>query len=314
MSMHGFVGLERAGAGAMASVFRGTCARSGRAVALKRVLPALAQSEHARQLFDDECRVHATLEHPRVVSYVAHGRDEQGPYLAMEWVEGTNARTFVSPGRRLTQRAAIVLGLDVLEALGALHRGRALRAGAGPSVIRGAILHRDVSPANVLVGADGIARLADFGLARALACARSSPRGTTAGKLGYLPPEVLSGRVHATRGDLYALGVVLWEVLAGERLFAHVSTASERARAYVLEPRRPIATVRPGVTPALAAVIDAALSLDPPQRPESAERMASALSAALAPGELSRGREDLAEAARGVTVRRARRREATRRA
>ncbi len=311
--MHGFVGLERAGAGAMATVFRGVCARSGRAVALKRVLPALAQSEHARQLFDDECRVHATIEHPRVVPYVSHGHDEDGAYLAMEWVDGTNARTFVSPARRLTQRAAIVMGLDVLEALAALHRGRAVRSGAGRAVLRGAILHRDVSPANVLVGSDGIARLADFGLARALACARSSPRGTTAGKLGYLPPEVLAGRVHSTRGDLYALGVVLWEVLAGERLFAHVGSPQERARAFVLDPRRPIGRVRPGVAPALAAVIDRALALDPQRRPASAEGMAASLSEALGPGELARGRDDLAEAARGVTVRRARRREATRR-
>ncbi|MFO0562326.1 MAG: serine/threonine-protein kinase [Polyangiales bacterium] len=297
-----FVGLERAGAGAMASVFRGTYLRSGRTVAVKRVLPALTHNEHITQMFADECRVHSTLDHPKVVRYVTHGRDADGAFLALEWVDGTSARSFVDPERKLTTGAAVAMALDVLDALDALHRGRAAKVG------RSAILHRDISPANVLVGADGFARLADFGLARVFSFARTTPPGTTAGKLGYLPPEVLAGRMHTTRGDLYALGVVLWEVLAGERLMAHVSDAAERAKAFVIEPRRPLVSVRPTVSPAIAAVIDRALSLDPAQRFASAEAMASAVREAVSRDEWSKARDQLAMAARGGHVRRSRRR------
>lgn len=297
-----FAGLERAGAGAMASVFRGTYVRSGRTVAVKRVLPALSHNEHVAQMFADECRVHSTLDHPKVVRYVTHGADADGAFLALEWVDGTSARSFVDAERKLTTGAAVAMALDVLDALDALHRGRAGKLGRVP------ILHRDISPANVLVGSDGFARLADFGLARVLSFARTTPPGTTAGKLGYLPPEVLAGRTHTTRGDLYALGVVLWEVLAGERLMAHVSDHGERARAFVIEPRRPLASVRPTVSTAIASVIDRALSLDPSTRFASAEDMANAMRDAVSRDEWSKARDQLAMAARGGHVRKARRR------
>jgi serine/threonine-protein kinase len=255
-------------------------------------------------MFADECRVHAAISHPKVVRYLSHGCDEDGAYLALEWIEGTSARSFVHPARKLPSGAAAHLALDVLDALDALHRGRA--------GVRGAVLHRDISPANVLVGVDGVARLADFGLARALAMARTTAPGTTAGKLGYLPPEVLAGRTHTTRGDLYALGVVLWEVLAGQRLFAHVEDSVERARAYVLAPRRPLRSVRASTSEGLASVIDRALSLDPSERFASAQQMAAAIRNSVARDEWSRGRDDLAIAARGGYVRRGRRRSAAR--
>jgi serine/threonine protein kinase len=210
----------------------------------------------------------------------------------------------VLPSRKLPSGAAAHLALDVLDALDALHRGRA--------GVRGAVLHRDISPANVLIGVDGVARLADFGLARALGMARTTAPGTTAGKLGYLPPEVLAGRTHTTRGDLYALGVVLWEVLAGQRLFAHVEDSAERARAYVLAPRRPLRSVRASTSEGLASVIDRALSLDPSDRFASAQQMAAAIRESVARDEWSRGRDDLAIAARGGYVRRGRRRSAAR--
>jgi serine/threonine protein kinase len=287
----------------MATVFRARWTRTGQRVALKRVLPALRSSAHVQQLFEDECKVHSMIEHPKVVRYVSHGRDDDGAYLALEWIDGTSARTFVHPEQKLTSGASAVLALDVLDALSALHRGQA------STTIRAPVLHRDISPANVLVSKDGVARLADFGLARSLAFARSSPPGTTAGKLGYLPPEVLAGRTHTTRGDLYALSVVLWEVLAGQRLFSHIDDPAERARAFVLAPRRPLRSVRSSTSEALCAVIDRGLSLDPARRFASASEMAAALRSAVTRDEWSRGRDDLAIAARGGFLRRSKRRE-----
>ncbi|MBL8683423.1 MAG: serine/threonine protein kinase [Myxococcales bacterium] len=292
----------------MATVFRARWTRTGQRVALKRVLPALRSSAHIQQLFDDECRVHSMLEHPKVVRYLAHGRDEEGAFLALEWIDGTSARTFVHPEQKLTSGATAQLALDVLDALSALHKGQA------STTIRAPVLHRDISPANVLVSKDGVARLADFGLARSLAFARSTPPGTTAGKLGYLPPEVLAGRTHTTRGDLYALSVVLWEVLAGQRLFAHYEDPSARARAFVLEPRRPLRSVRSSTSEALAAVIDRGLALDPAHRFSNAAEMAAEIRAAVSRDEWSRGRDDLAIAARGGFLRRSKRRELTSRA
>lgn len=301
---NGYEVLERAGNGAMANVYRSRDLSSGRSVAVKRVLPALAHSEKMQQLFEDECRVHAGISHPKVVRYLSHGRDKFGSFLALEWIDGPSARHFVHFERRLCPAAAVALAIDVLEALAALHRGEAVTQRGS---LRGPILHRDVSPANVLVGNDGIARLADFGLARAFAFARANSSKSAVGKLGYLAPEVLAGRPHSARADQYSLGVVLWEVLAGQRLFAHVEDRDDRSRAYLLRTRPPIAEFRRLISPALAAVVDRSLAFDPAERFASADAMIAALKTAIG-SDLEFGRTALARAALGQHVRRARKR------
>ncbi len=304
LSNTGYEVVERAGNGAMANVFRSRCLSSGRSVAVKRVLPALAHSEKMQQLFEDECRVHAGISHPKVVRYLSHGRDKYGSFLALEWIDGPSARQFVQHEQRLCPAAATVLALDVLEALSALHRGEAV---SQRGALRGAILHRDVSPANVLVGVDGIARLADFGLARAFAFARANSGKTAVGKLGYLAPEVLAGRPHSARADQYSLGVVLWEVLAGRRLFAHIEDRDERSRAYLQHERPSIVDFRPGLNAALARVVDRALSFEPSDRFANAEAMTLALQSAMA-SSLEYGRDALGRAARGEHLRRGKKR------
>ncbi len=300
----GFEVLARAGNGAMAHVFRSRCASTGQLVALKRVLPALAHSEKMQQLFEDECRVHAGISHAKIVKYVSHGRDAIGPFLALDWIDGPSARQFVQTTQRLCPAAAVALAIDVLEALAALHRGDAVtQRGA----LRGPILHRDVSPANVLVGSDGVARLADFGLARAFAFARAGSAKSAVGKLGYLAPEVLAGRPHSARADQYSLGVVLWEVLVGQRLFAHISDREERSAAYLQRTRPRLEDFRPSVSAALASVVNRALSMDPTQRFQSADAMIAALQDACA-GDLESGRSALATASAGRHVRRGRKR------
>lgn len=286
----------------MAAVFRGRAQTTGRSVAVKRVLPNLSSNTEILRLFDDECRVHATLSHPKVVQYLAHGVDQQGPFLALDWVDGVSARHFVAPSRSLPALAAAMLALDVLDALDALHHGRATRGKVGP------VLHRDLSPANVLVDSSGVSRLADFGLARALTFARTTTPGTTVGKLGYLAPEVLAGRPHSTRADLYALGVVLWEIIAGRRLLADLVSASDRTHAYLHAPRPRAERAREGMPTALARVIDGALAMDPAERFGSANAMAAVLDRGLTADEKALGRTLLACAARGDSTRRGRRR------
>lgn len=193
-----------AGSGGMARVWRADDARGHGRVAIKRILDELKGDAEVRAMFDDEAAITASIAHPNVVSLLDRGVDAEGPWLALEWVDGLNAHEIVATRKApLGVRAALSLGVDLLHALAATH---------GPGV---GVIHRDVAPSNVLVGLDGVARLADYGLARSIARARVNAAGTAKGKIGYLPPEVLRGSIHGTRGDLYGAGAVLWELLAG---------------------------------------------------------------------------------------------------
>ncbi len=280
----GRYGIEHvAGTGAMARVWRATDLHSHAPVAIKRILEGLRTDPDVRAMFDDEAAVTASIAHPNVVGYVDRGYDAHGPWIALEWVDGLTAQELVATRRApLGVRATLSLAVDLLQALAATH---------GPGV---GVIHRDVAPSNVLVGLDGVTRLADYGLARSIARARVNSAGTAKGKIGYLPPEVLRGSLHGTRGDLYGAGAVLWELLAGRRVFAHVTSKGALAHAYLYAPRPALQSVNPTVPDGVAAVIDSALSIDPARRPPNAlamaERLLNAADAASvspSPGELS---------------------------
>lgn len=291
-----FVLLESAGQGGMARVWRAQDLLERRFVAVKRILPALAQHDSIRALFEDEGRIQSQLEHRHAVRLVDRGSDAHGPWMALEWVEGTTARAWVHPHRRLGFDALVQLLRDVFSGLEGLHSGAACLGRRVP------VLHRDLAPTNVLLGRDGVARVADFGLARSLGLARTSIPGTTRGKPGYLAPEVLRGGVHSTRADLYATGVIAWELLTGHRLFQHLSLGSpERARALLHTPRPSAFTVRPEVPAALGELVDSLLAMDPARRPTSAAE-ARACMDSLAP----EGRLKLRAAVRSVCRQRAR--------
>lgn len=251
-----------AGTGGMARVWRATDLTDYTPVALKRMLDPLRDAPDARAMFADEAAITRSLRHPNVVGALAHGSDDDGPWLALEWVEGVNAHELITARRApLGVRATLALAVDLLQGVAALH---------GPGV---GVIHRDVAPANTLVGIDGVTRLADFGLARSIARARVNAVGTAKGKVAYMPPEVLRGSIHGTRGDLYGVGAVLWELLAGRRLFAGVTHKSALAWSY-LNARRPLLlSAAPDVPLPLAAVIDSALDLDPSRRPPGAHAM-----------------------------------------
>ncbi|MBI5515167.1 MAG: serine/threonine protein kinase [Deltaproteobacteria bacterium] len=275
--------LEHASAdGGMARIWRATREADGEPAALKRILPHLVGSSEARDLFADEVRITAMLSHPRVVRYLGAGEDHRGPWLALEWVEGLDLHALLASRRAgLPLEAALCVGRDLLEALVAVHG------------CAGRVLHRDLSLSNVLVGTDGVARLADFGLARSLLHTRASPRGSARGKLGYLPPEVFKGRVHGTRGDLYGAAAVLWEALAGRRLFDHISDRARRVASWMGAPRVPVRDVCPQVPRVLAQVLDRALELDPEARPGTALELLGAYEEALWRAGLTPDREAL---------------------
>jgi serine/threonine-protein kinase len=290
--------LEAAGRGGMAEVWRAEDVVAGGCVAVKRILPSLAQDPAMHALFADEARITAALAHPNVVRVEGHGRDAAGPYLALEWIEGMPLRELLDRhGSALSVAAGLSIALDVLKGLAAAHELRV--AGA-----RLPVIHRDLSPCNVLVSVAGAAKLADFGLARSLAHPRTNARGTARGKVAYLPPEVIRGAPHAVRGDVYGAGVLVWEALAGRRLFPGGADKVRTVLAILREARTPLREARPEVPEALARVVDRAVARDPAERPASARAMAEALAEAADRAGLAPSGDAVAEAMRAALARR----------
>lgn len=272
-------------AGGMATVFLARLGGAGgfqRFVAIKRLHPHLAHEDEFVEMFLDEARLAAAIHHPHVVSILEVGTSEDGYYLVMEYVEGDTLA-------RLTRRAASagaliarpVLMRIVLDTLAGLHAAHEQTDASGEPT---GLVHRDVSPQNILVGTDGCSRITDFGIARASARLTSTRAGQMKGKLAYMAPEQARGEPLDRRADLFAMGAITWEALTGQRLFKGETEAATLARVMSgLIPR--VSEVDAGLGPALDAVCARALERDAEARFQSAADMADALErAALAPG------------------------------
>lgn len=260
---------ERIGVGGMAEVRRAEDIRLGRPVAVKFLDPHLAAQPDLRRRFEDEARAAARLNHPAVVQVFDSGEWEDRPFLVMELLSGRTLADEMAGGPLPVDRVRSVAD-DALSALGAAHA-------AG-------VLHRDVKPANLLIGAGGGVKIADFGIAKADPIqgspegAGASPATMTGQMLGtpsYLAPERVHGRPATPATDVWALGVVCWEALAGRRAFP--GTGIQTAMAVASTDLAPIQDVRPDVDAALAHAIDVAVQRDPADRWTSAADMRAAL-------------------------------------
>ncbi|AKF08044.1 serine/threonine protein kinase [Sandaracinus amylolyticus] len=270
--------VERAGEGGMATVWRAiTLGAEGfeRPVALKRAHPALAIDPQFVAMFVEEARVNATLDHPNIVHIHDFGSDEHGEhYLVMEWVEGLDLRRLVHAHALVEEQVAwpiaVAIVVEVLRGIYAAHTRETPDGDAAP------IFHRDVTPQNVMLAVSGAVKITDFGLARATDRARVTNPGTVKGKLGYLAPELTLDHPPSALTDLFGVGIVLWETLAGERLFdgaSDVEILQKVARASV----PPIMAIRPDVPPALAEAVHTALARDPAHRFPDVRAMGLAL-------------------------------------
>jgi serine/threonine-protein kinase len=226
-------------------------------------------------MFLDEARLAARIHHPNVVSILEIGASEQVYYIVMEYVEGDTLAHLLSHstkrGQRLPMNVALRIVIDMLAGLDAAHD---LKDDDGKSL---EIVHRDVSPQNVLVGVDGSARLSDFGVARAATRLTTTRAGQLKGKVAYMAPEQARGEKDIDgRADIFAAGIVLWEVLTCRRLFKGEGDAHTLNKV-LNEPIPLLESVLPEVPPALQMIVSRALERDRNARYPTAAEFADAL-------------------------------------
>lgn len=200
--------VSRIARGGMATVYLAVDRRLDRDVALKVMHPHLAEGSSGTDFvarFRREARAAARLTHPGLVGVYDQGVDGETSYLTMEYIDGSNLRRRLGERGALTVNEALAIGESVLDALGAAHR-------AG-------LVHRDIKPENVLLATDGRVKLADFGLARAVTEVTSTTTGTVLGTVAYLAPELVVRGASDARTDVYACGILLFEMLTGRQPF-----------------------------------------------------------------------------------------------
>ncbi len=279
--------------GGMATVYLARLTGVGgfqRFVAIKRLHPHLAGEAEFVEMFLDEARLAAGIHHPNVVPILEVGATPNGYYLVMEYVEGeTLARLLAraaSRGTRLPTPITIRLSLDMLSGLHAAHE---LRDETGDLA---GLVHRDVSPQNVLVGSDGITRITDFGVARAASRLTATRVGQLKGKIAYMAPEQAAGVEEVDRrADVFACGVVLWEALAHKRLFKAENEAVTLSRV-MSEPVPQLHVVAPHVPRAISDVVMRALERSIARRFATCAELGDALErAAIATGNLATQRD-----------------------
>ena len=253
------------GHGAMGEVHLAEDLRLARPVAIKSLRPELARYPDVRQRFGQEARAAARISHPNVVRIYDTGEQGRIPYLVMECLPGTSLVDELAWGT-LEPRRARRVGLDVLGALDAAHRL--------------GVVHRDVKPGNILLSAalDGPVKVSDFGIAKSTDEHSITDSGALVGTPAYLAPERVAGEPAGPASDLYSLGVVLYEGLAGRRPYEG-ETSLALALAIHMGDGPDLLELRPDLDPALVSIVDKALARDPADRWPSAAAMAEALHA-----------------------------------
>jgi serine/threonine protein kinase len=258
--------LERIGVGGMAEVFRAkTFGAEGfeRLVAIKRILPHLVEDEDFVKMFVDEAKIAVRLSHPNIVAIHDLGRAEGTLYIAMEFIPGRDLRAIYDYEHGRGGRTSVGLACHiVMKMCEALHHAHFATGPRGEPL---QVIHRDVSPQNVLLSFDGEVKVADFGLAKARGRMVQTQAGVVKGKLAYMSPEQLRGDEIDHRVDVFGLGIVLFELLAGTRLFLGPSDMDTLRRVYEAKVP-PMHALNPDVHPDLEAIARKALAKDREQR------------------------------------------------
>jgi eukaryotic-like serine/threonine-protein kinase len=262
---------ELAGTGGMSSVFRAHDRQLERRVAIKILHEHYAEDPEYLERFRREARAVAKLSHPNIVTVIDRGDDDGRQYIVFEHVDGENLKELVLRSGRLSVQRALELALAVADGLAFAHDH--------------GLVHRDVKPQNVLLSSEGEVKVTDFGIARSLHVEHGvTQTGTVLGTGEYLAPEQASGKPVSPATDVYSLGVVLWELLAGDVPFVGENFVAVALR-HVNEPPPLLRERRPDVSPRLDAAVQRALAKDPARRFPSMNAFAKELRACLAEAE-----------------------------
>ena len=258
--------LEKIASGGMAEVFRAESAGLEgfkKIVAIKRVLPHLSEKKQFIGMFLDEARLSAHLSHSNVAQVFDIGVGDNTYFIVMEYVDGADLKAIIERHKKINQlvptEEACLICVRICEGLAYAHE---LTDSAGRRI---GIVHRDMSPPNVLITRHGEVKIVDFGLAKANSQLEKSEPGIIKGKFSYLSPEAALGQPVDARTDIFAVGILLWEMLAGRRLFMG-ETDLETVRQVQSARVPPIRQFNPNVTPELEAVLARALAQDPNDR------------------------------------------------
>lgn len=266
--------LDRISIGGMAEIWRAELYHPQpglpRVVAIKRILPSVAEDPDCVAMFMDEAKISMQLHHPNIAQVFELGQVGSSHFIALEYVHGKDVRAIFDRCREIGAPATVAMTCYVIakacEALDHAHRKR----DASGEEMR--IVHRDVSPQNLLISYEGEVKVIDFGIAKAAANASQSQAGILKGKFGYLSPERVAGLPFDRRSDVFGIGVCLHELLTGERLFAsdEDEVVLEKIRTADV---RPPSNRRPGIPEALDRIVLKALARDPENRYQYASEL-----------------------------------------
>ena len=259
--------LARLGSGGTSSVWKARDAETDRLVAVKLLHVDGADSPDAVARFEREARLLAKVQGTNVIELLDRGETDGRPYLVFELVDGIDLRERLRRDGPLPLPAAVAIGEQIANGLAAAHAGRCI--------------HRDLKPGNVLLADDGHVRVGDFGIARALEEPGLTQPGRVLGTGEYVSPEQALGKNLDARSDLYSLGVVLYEMLAGRPPFRGTGFADVAAR-HVKTPAPPVRRARPDAPAALADLVRGLLEKSPEDRPQDAVGVRDTLRAILA--------------------------------
>ncbi|WP_146157662.1 serine/threonine protein kinase, partial [Enhygromyxa salina] len=287
--------LGRIALGGMAEVYKAVSRGVEgfeKVVAIKRILPHVAEDEEFITMFKDEARIAAQLQHSNIAQIYELKSEGETFYIVLEYVPGKDLRALFEHGRGIKRpmplaQACYVI-MQVCEGLEYAHNkkdrhGRPL-----------GLIHRDVSPPNVLVSYEGEVKLIDFGVAKAAGRASQTQAGILKGKFGYMSPEQVRGATIDRRSDVFSLGVVLWEILCNQRLFqAETDFATlEKVRTVSVDPP---SRINPAVSTKLEQVVMRSLAADLNERYQTASELHDALQAFMFEEGLFYSRKNLAE-------------------
>jgi serine/threonine protein kinase len=272
--------LDQIAQGGMAEIYRARPAQAenaGRLLVIKRIQAGYGANAEFRDMFQSEIKVTMGFNHPNIVQVYDFGEEQSQPYIAMELVDGKNLRQFLLRFAELKKTFPVELATYIIEqAASGLHYAHSFRDKISGEPLN--VVHRDISPQNVLISYDGNVKVIDFGIAKATTNNEATRAGVIKGKPSYLSPEQITGETLDARCDIFALGAVLWELLVGKKLFSGENDLAvlkliEGATQHV----KPPSTLNPSVPKELDAIVMKALVKQREKRYQTAEELQRAL-------------------------------------